>query len=111
MHIQLSTMMPTLVKAVVRFGWTMSIVQAWSPASLSDPKTSWEITTVVTVKMLGLDARVRIERALQWLVLELKQISGSTGYLASFPGSPTCEQKFGERERAWDILSDEKHHS
>jgi len=61
-------MMPTLVKAVVRFGWTMSIVQAWSPASLSVPRTSWEVTTVVTVKMLGLDARVRIEKALRWLV-------------------------------------------
>ena len=46
----------------------MSSVQALSPTLSSAPRTSWEITTVVTVKMLGLDARVRIERALQWLV-------------------------------------------
>jgi len=31
--------------------------------------------------------------------------------LPSFPGSPTCEQKFREKGRAYDILSCEKHHS
>jgi len=31
--------------------------------------------------------------------------------VASFPGSPTREQNFGERGRAWDILSREKLHS
>ena len=53
--------MPGLDKVMVQFGWTMWLVLALSPASLSVPPSNGTIATVSMQRMQGLYAAVSME--------------------------------------------------